>query len=106
MRVLIRCREGNYVYNNAEVETMCNDIRKVKDMGYEGVVIGALNDKGELDVEIVKALMEAGEGLKFTFHRAIDACVKPFDAVEKLIDLGFDKILTSGGKPTALEASR
>ena len=45
----------------------------------------------------------AGEGLKFTFHRAIDACVKPFEAVEQLIELGFDKILTSGGKPTALE---
>jgi len=41
--------------------------------------------------------------MKFTFHRAIDACVKPFEAVEKLIELGFDKILSSGGKPTALE---
>ena len=103
IRVLIRPRPGNYIYDEEEVEMMKTDIMLCKKLGFEGVVIGALNDKGELDVETIKALMGAGEGLKFTFHRAIDACVKPFEAVEKLIDLGFDKILTSGGKPTALE---
>ena len=103
MRVLIRPRPGNYIYDEEEVEMMKTDIMLCKKLGFEGVVIGALNDKGELDVETIKALMGAGEGLKFTFHRAIDACVKPFEAVEKLIELGFDKILTSGGKPTALE---
>ena len=103
VRVLIRCREGNYVYNNVEVETMCNDIRKVKDMGYEGVVIGALNDKGELDTHAIKLMMEAGKGMKFTFHRAIDDSKNPFEIVEALIDLGFDKVLTSGCKPTAYE---
>ena len=55
------------------------------------------------DIDALKALMEAGEGLKFTFHRAIDACVKPLEAMEQIIDLGFDKVLTSGGKPTAEE---
>lgn len=103
IRVLIRPRPGNYIYDEEEVEMMKTDIMLCKKLGFEGVVIGALNDKGELDVETVKALMGAGEGLKFTFHRAIDACVKPFEAVEQLIELGFDKILTSGGKPTALE---
>ena len=47
--------------------------------------------------------MAAGEGLKFTFHRAIDACNNPLDAMETLISLGFDKVLTSGCKPTAYE---
>ena len=103
MRVLIRPRPGNYIYDEDEVEMMKTDIMLCKKLGFEGVVVGALNDKGELDVETIKALMGAGEGLKFTFHRAIDACVKPFEAVEQLIGLGFDKILTSGGKPTALE---
>ena len=103
MRVLIRPRPGNYIYDEEEVEMMKTDIMLCKKLGFEGVVIGALNDKGELDVETIKALMGAGEGLKFTFHRAIDACVKPFEAVEQLVELGFDKILTSGGKHTALE---
>ena len=103
VRVLIRCRDGNYVYNNTEVETMCNDIRNVKDMGYEGVVIGALNDEGDLDTHAIKMMMEAGKGMKFTFHRAIDVCKNPFQIIETLIELGFDKVLTSGCKPTAYE---
>ena len=103
VRVLIRCRDGNYVYNNAEVETMCDDIRKVKDMGYEGVVIGALDENGNLDIHAIKMMMEAGKGMKFTFHRAIDVCKNPIETIEKLIGLGFDKVLTSGCKPTAYE---
>ena len=103
VRVLIRCRAGNYVYNNAEIETMCDDIRKVKDMGYEGVVIGALNEEGDLDIHAIKMMMEAGKGMRFTFHRAIDVSKNPFEIIEKLISLGFDKVLTSGCKPTAYE---
>ena len=103
MRVLIRPRPGNYIYDEEEVEVMKTDIMLCKKLGFEGVVIGALNNEGKLDIDTLKALMEAGEGLKFTFHRAIDACVKPFEAMEQLIELGFDKVLTSGGKPTAEE---
>lgn len=103
VRVLIRCREGNFVYNNNEIETMCESIRQVKNLGYEGVVIGALNADGELDINAIEQMMTAGKGLKFTFHRAIDRCKNPVETVEKLVDLGFDKVLTSGGKPTAYE---
>ena len=103
MRVLIRPRPGNYIYDAEEVDLMVTDIMLCKKLGFEGVVIGALNDQGLLDVPTLKTLMEAGEGLQFTCHRAIDACVKPFEAMEQLIDLGFDKVLTSGGKPTAEE---
>lgn len=103
IRVLIRPRPGNYIYDEEEVEIMKTDIMLCKKLGFEGVVVGALDEDGKLDVTALQALMEAGEGLKFTFHRAIDACVDPFEAVERLIGLGFDKILTSGGKPTALE---
>lgn len=102
-RVLIRCRPGNYIYNDDEVAIMCEDIKTVKSLGYEGVVIGALNKNGDLDVPAIKKMMAAGEGLKFTFHRAIDACNNPLDAMETLISLGFDKVLTSGCKPTAYE---
>ena len=102
-RVLIRCRPGNYIYNDDEVAIMCEDIKTVKGLGYEGVVIGALNQDGDLDVPAIKKMMAAGEGLKFTFHRAIDACNNPLDAMETLISLGFDKVLTSGCKPSAYE---
>lgn len=102
-RVLIRPRSGNYIYTDEEMEQMITDLMLVKQLGYEGAVIGILNNEGMPDYDRLSVLMQAGEGLKFTFHRAIDACVKPMEAVEGLIKLGFDKILTSGGKPTALE---
>lgn len=103
IRVLIRCRPGNYIYNEDEIAIMCEDIKMVKNLGYEGVVIGALDEKGDLDIPAIKKMMAAGEGMKFTFHRAIDACNNPLDAIETLVSIGFDKVLTSGCKPTAYE---
>ena len=103
IRVLIRPRPGNYIYSEEEVDLMKTDIMLCKKLGFEGVVIGALNEEGMPDIETLKSLMEVGEGMKFTFHRAIDACVKPLEALEQLIGLGFDRVLTSGGKPTAEE---
>lgn len=103
VRVLIRPRSGNYIYNDEELEMMCSDIALIKELGYEGVVIGALDEKGNLDVEKIKAMMKAGEGMKFTFHRAIDACNNPLEALATLVDLGFDKVLTSGCRPKAVD---
>lgn len=103
IRVLIRCRPGDYIYNDDEVAVMCEDIGLVKKLGYEGVVIGALNTGGSLDVPALKKMMTAGEGMKFTFHRAIDTCNNPLDAMKTLVCLGFDKVLTSGCKPTACD---
>lgn len=103
VRVLIRCREGNFVYNNAEIDAMCESIKQVKSLGYEGVVIGALDADGNLDQHAIKKMLDAGDGLKFTFHRAIDRSKNPLEIIDKLIELGFDKVLTSGGKPTAYE---
>ena len=102
-RVLIRCRPGNYIYNDDEVSIMCEDIKTVKSLGFEGVVIGALNAEGDLDIPAIKKMMASGDGMKFTFHRASDACNNPLNAMETLITLGFDKVLTSGCKPTAYE---
>ena len=101
VRVLIRCRPGNYIYNEDEVETMCNDIRIVKCLGYEGVVVGALTEDGNIDIPAIEKMLAAGQGIKFTFHRAIDACANPMEALETLIRLGFDKVLTSGCKKNA-----
>ncbi len=103
VRVLIRPRSGNYIYNDSELEMMCSDIELIKELGYEGVVIGALDENGDLDVPKIKAMMKAGEGMKFTFHRAIDACNNPLEALKTLVELGFDKVLTSGCKPKAVD---
>lgn len=101
VRVLIRPRSGNYIYDDREVEMMCRDIEKVAMLGYEGVVIGALNDEGDIDVKAVKSMMRAGKGMKFTFHRAVDASRDIFESFRQLAELGFDKVLTSGGCPDA-----
>lgn len=103
VRVLIRPRPGNYIYDEQETDIMINDIMLCNKLGYEGVVIGALTPEGMPDYERLARLMQAGEGMKFTFHRAIDACADPLKAIERLIEMGFDKILTSGGKPYAIE---
>lgn len=103
VRVLIRPRPGNYIYDKTDLEVMLRDTETARRLGYEGVVVGALNDDGLLDIEKIKAMLDAGKGMKFTFHRAIDACKDIFGAMEQLIEMGFDKVLTSGGKHTALE---
>ena len=59
IRVLIRCRPGNYIYNDDEIAIMCEDIKMVKSLGYEGVVIGALNKNGDIDVPAIKKMMAA-----------------------------------------------
>ena len=101
VRVLIRCRPGNYIYSDDEIYIMCEDIKRARFWGYEGVVIGALTADGRIDIPAIKRMMAAGEGMKFTFNRAIDACENQHDALITLINLGFDKVLTSGCQPTA-----
>ncbi|MDR0969418.1 MAG: copper homeostasis protein CutC [Lentimicrobiaceae bacterium] len=101
IRVLIRPRSGNYTYTNFETLTMIRDIQLCKEMGFEGVVLGALTKTKTIDFDVLKKLVEAASGMQLTFHRAIDACRNPFEALPELIKMGFDKILTSGGKPTA-----
>ncbi len=101
IRVLIRHRSGNYIYDDNDVDMMCRDIEAVARLGYEGVVIGALDKNGDIDVKAVEAMMQAGKGLKFTFHRAVDASRDIFASFQRLIEMGFDKVLTSGGCPNA-----
>ena len=101
VQVLIRPREGDFVYNEAEVQSMLRDIRLAKQFGANGVVIGALKPDGSIDEETVRRLVEEAEGLSITFHRAFDVCAKPLDALEKIIALGCHRLLTSGQAPTA-----
>lgn len=105
LHVLIRPREGDFVYTPHEVDTMVDDIRKAIGAGAHGVVIGALLENGDIDVATCRRLVEAASGVSVTFHRAFDLCRDPRKALEQIIELGCDRILTSGCAPTALQGT-
>lgn len=101
VQVLIRVREGDFVYSKDEICKMQNDIRLARKLGAAGVVIGALMPDGSIDEEAIRCMMDETEGLSVTFHRAFDVCRKPEEALEKIISLGCHRLLTSGQAPTA-----
>lgn len=101
LHVIIRPRGGDFLYSPIEVKTMLKDIEMAKQLGADGVVFGCLTQEGEIDRAVMKELMEASQGLSVTFHRAFDVCREPEKALEQIIELGCDRILTSGQQPTA-----
>ncbi len=101
VQVLIRPREGDFVYDEAEVETMLNEIRLAKRLGANGVVIGALKSDGSIDEETIRRLVSEATGLSITFHRAFDVCSQPTEALEQIVSLGCHRLLTSGQAPSA-----
>lgn len=101
VQVLIRVREGDFVYNKDEIYKMRNDIRLARKLGAAGVVIGALMPDGSIDEEAIRCMMDEAEGLSVTFHRAFDVCRKPEEALEKIISIGCHRLLTSGQATTA-----
>lgn len=103
VHVLIRPREGDFVYSPEETEIMIADILTAKKCGAQGVVIGALTPEGHIDIAICSRLMEAAGEMSVTFHRAFDMCADSRRALEEIIALGCDKILTSGLANTAAE---
>ena len=96
VNVLIRARGGDFVYNDDEVEAMVKSVRMCRDLGVNGVVVGALKRDGRVDMSTVRRLMAEAEGLHVTFHRAFDECSDPFKALEDIITLGCDRLLTAG----------
>ena len=101
--ILIRPREGDFIYSNEEFELMKRDIIKFKEMGCKGIVSGVLNDDNSINLERTKELVELSRPLEFTFHRAFDVVSDPLKEIENLIRLGVDRILTSGQKDKAIE---
>jgi copper homeostasis protein len=96
IHVLIRPRPGDFLYNEAEFASMKMDIHACKEMEINGVVIGMLNPDGTIDTRRCKELVELARPMSVTFHRAFDLCADPFQAMEEIIDLDFDRILTAG----------
>jgi len=101
--VIIRPRGGDFTYTEAEIATMQADVAQAARLGADVIVIGALTADGSIDAPTCRRLMAEAPGKEFTFHRAIDLCPRPLEALETIISLGFSRILTSGGKPTAQE---
>lgn len=101
VQVLIRVREGDFVYSKDEICKLRNDIRLARKLGAAGVVIGALMPDGSIDEEAIRCMMDEAEGLSVTFHRAFDVCRKPEEALEKIISIGCHRLLTSGQATTA-----
>ncbi len=95
--VMIRPRGGDFLYNSDEFEIMKQDIVFCKDLNFQGVVFGMLNANGDVDRDRCKELLSLCGSMKATFHRAFDRSGNLNDSAKKIIDLGFERILTSGG---------
>ena len=103
INVIIRPRGGDFLYTPAEIEAMLLDIELCKQLNVHGVVFGCLTKEGEIDVSLMRRLIEAAKPLSVTCHRAFDVCRDPFIALEQLIELGCDRILTSGQEENAVK---
>ena len=120
LHVIIRPRGGDFLYTPLELERMEEDIRMCRELGVDGVVIGCLTPEGEVDKEMNRRLISlakddasrwsaSGKDLRamtVTFHRAFDRTADPMKALEDIISLGCDRILTSGQQPKAIDGTQ
>lgn len=106
MHLIIRPRGGDFLYTEEESEVMMRDIEMARHLGVDGIVLGCLTPKGEVDVVLMRRLMALAGDMSVTFHRAFDMCRDPFQALETIEKLGCERILTSGQKNSALEGVR
>ena len=96
LAVIIRPRGGNFVYNSYELKIMENDILKAIEAGAQNLVLGALTEDNQIDVEALETLMVASQGLPVTFHMAFDEIEDQYKAIDTLIEAGVEKILMHG----------
>ena len=101
--ILIRPRGGDFIYSHEEFELMKRDILRFRKMGCKGIVSGVLNSDNSIDIKKTKELVELSRPLEFTFHRAFDKVNNPLNEIENLIELGIDRVLTSGQKEKAID---
>lgn len=103
VNVIIRPRAGDFLYTERELEIMEYDIELIREIGIRGVVFGCLTADGDVDIAAMTRLIKRCKGLSITFHRAFDVCRNPQLALEQIVDLGCDRILTSGQQANALQ---
>jgi copper homeostasis protein len=100
---IIRPREGDFLYSEEEFTVMMRDVELCRGLGCDGVVIGMLLADGRVDQVRCRRLVEAAYPMGVTFHRAFDRAADPFEALETIIRIGCERILTSGQRPVAME---
>jgi copper homeostasis protein len=100
---MVRPRGGDFCYTDTEFAVMREDLLAAKRLGANGVVFGLLNPDGTIDRERTAELIALARPLPVTFHRAFDVSRDPFEALDTLIGLGVDRVLTSGQEPSVLE---
>ena len=105
LHVIIRPRPGDFCYTDTEFRVMLEDIRYCRNSGVDGVVIGILNPDGTVDKERNAALVKEAGDMSVTFHRAFDVTADPYQALEDIIELGCDRILTSGQEASVIEGA-
>ena len=101
INVLIRPRIGDFFYSSEEIKLIEYEIRQIKSLPINGIVIGILNRENDLPINVLKKLVQIIKPLDLTFHRAFDIVNNPIKSMNKLIEIGFDRILTSGQSNTA-----
>ncbi len=105
VNVLIRPRFGDFLYNDAEILQMCDEIKTFNELGANGVVIGCLTADGRLNREAMRRLIDCAADMDITLHRAFDMTRDPFEALEDAAELGVNTILTSGQAPSVKEGT-
>lgn len=102
VNVILRPRAGDFLYTEMEFDVMCKDLEAIKASGVNGVVLGLLLPDGTIDTMRTRQLIDLARPLSVTFHRAFDLCRDPQTALDDLITLGVDRLLTSGQQANAL----
>lgn len=100
---LIRPREGHFIYDKYEFKTIISDILKIRKLGVKGIVVGTITDDFEINTKQLDLIINKANGLDITFHRAFDCLKFPEKAIKKLSSMGVTRILSSGGKGTAIK---
>lgn len=103
VHVLVRSRGGGFVYDKSEVATMEREIHVLRRAGVHGIVVGALDHSGGIDIGALARWVDAAEGLAVTFHRAIDACPDPAAQLGVLAAAGVRRVLSSGGAGRSID---
>ena len=99
---IIRPRGGDFNYSSREFNIMLDNVSFCRDNRCSGIVFGFLNKKNDVDISLCREIIKVSGNMSLTFHRAFDKTRNPFESMEKIIDLGFDRILTSGQKRDAV----
>lgn len=101
--VMLRPHSASFIYDEEDVKRILKDLKKIKKTKAKGIVFGALTKDNLIDEKLLKIIIENKGHLNLTFHRAIDESVDPVSAMKTLTKYKIERVLTSGGKKTALE---